>query len=447
MPLRFLHISDIHFRKYASDKKQLLDLDANIQNEVELDLRSFCKANGPVNAILICGDIAFSGQSGEYESADDWLKKISKIVGCEQESILTVPGNHDVDRNQIRGILSNTHNQFKLLKKRKQIDPLLFKVLETNSDSEFLLKPFDNYNKFATKYGSIPSKGNVLYWEKDFDIGNFKIRIRGVNSALISNEDDDEHNSKLFLGSHQTNITREPNVINIFMCHHPPQWLYDQDEMEIEVLARSSIQLYGHKHKEGSKRIDNCLVLAAGAMQPSRKEDNWLPCFNIIELDTLWRTNENHLLVKVWKRVLDKDKTLKFIPKFTTTGSEFESHEIALGKDNEGLGPFDSSSSRGSELKNKPEEKDEMVVEVEVIDVNTPDPIRKLAYMFLSLPYHKKLRIAVGLDLYAESDQNLSDLKKSQLYFKRAKDKKKLKELWERTVETNPETMNLPNPF
>ena len=79
--------------------------------------------------------------------------------------------------------------------------------------------------------------------------------------------------------------------------------------------------------------------------------------------------------------------------------------------------------------------------------MNNQDPIRKLAYLFLSLPYHKKLKIAVTLDLYDESDQNLSELQKSQLYFKRAKDSQKLKELWDKTVSNTLDAINLPNPF
>ena len=66
MSLRFLHISDIHFQKYDGDKIHL-DLDADIQNEVELDLISFCKDNGAINAVLIGGDIAFSGKVEEYQ--------------------------------------------------------------------------------------------------------------------------------------------------------------------------------------------------------------------------------------------------------------------------------------------------------------------------------------------------------------------------------------------
>ena len=208
--------------------------------------------------------------------ADRWLDKISNIVGCERESILTVPGNHDVDRTEIGELLLSVHKSFRDLKKRRDIDSKLSKILNS-SDADFLVKPFNNYNKFANKYGSIPSQGNVLFWEKNFSVNEFIVRIRGVNSALISNENDDEHSSKLFLSSHQTLIKREPNVINILMCHHPPQWLYDHDEVKVDVSARTAMQLYGHKHKEGSQRIDNSLVLSAGAMRPSRKDERVAP--------------------------------------------------------------------------------------------------------------------------------------------------------------------------
>ena len=74
MPLRFLHISDIHFKRQRAGTDHW-DLDENIRNEVELDLGRFHKENGIVNAILVGADVAFSGASTEYIIADEWLAK------------------------------------------------------------------------------------------------------------------------------------------------------------------------------------------------------------------------------------------------------------------------------------------------------------------------------------------------------------------------------------
>jgi predicted MPP superfamily phosphohydrolase len=452
MPLRFLHISDIHFQRFLPEKRHW-DLDVNIQNEVELDLSSFCSENGFIKAILIGGDIAFSGSAEEYETADNWLRTISKIVGCELENILTIPGNHDVDRTKLRGLLLNNHKAIRASAKRSETDQMLRSLLETDADADLILKPFENYNHFAAKYGSVPEPGNRLFWEKNFDLSPYKVRIRGVNSALISNKDDDINGHKLFLGSHQTNIKREKGVINIFMCHHPPQWLIDSDEVERDVFAKSSILLYGHKHQENSRTVDASLVLSAGAMQPARAEDAWQPCYNIIEIDIISKAKKDYLSVKVWKRQLDTNKSLKFIPKFTYEGSQYEYYELPIDdslKVSEKKPIVDLvemvKNEKSNDIPKEPLIKSEVEQE-ELIDVNKQDYLRKLAYMFLSLPYHKKLKIAVGLDLCDEMDEKLSDLQKSQMYIKRAKENNKLSRLWDATIINYPEYIQLPNPF
>ena len=59
--LAFIHLSDIHFNKYSGDP---YDVDKDLRNEVLHDIANYCKkAILEINGILICGDIAFSGQA------------------------------------------------------------------------------------------------------------------------------------------------------------------------------------------------------------------------------------------------------------------------------------------------------------------------------------------------------------------------------------------------
>src|SRR5205085_7063284 len=71
---------------------------------------------------------------------------------------------------------------------------------------------------------------------------------------------------------------------------------------------------------------------------------------------------------------------------------------------------------------------------IETISPKNPSPIRTLAYMFLSLPYHSKVTIAVNLNLIDDSDKDLSDVQKSQIYFKRAQEKSLLSQLWDEVI-------------
>ena len=117
MGLKLLHISDIHFKCFKDH--QFLDLDKDIQTEIEFDLRDLKKEYGKIDIILIGGDIAFSGKEEEYQIADEWIKKICEITGCEEVNVLTVPGNHDVDRSKVSIMVKDVHRQFKALEKKR----------------------------------------------------------------------------------------------------------------------------------------------------------------------------------------------------------------------------------------------------------------------------------------------------------------------------------------
>lgn len=450
MLLRFLHLSDIHFRKVKAGKEHL-DLDKNLQREVENDLQKFCKANGSINAILIGGDIAFSGKKEEYDLADEWLKKISGLVSCEVENILVVPGNHDVDRNEVGAGLSAIRTTYRNGKVRKTVDPLLHKLLASDSDLTFLLKPFENYYNFAAKYGSVPSIENKVFWEKNFKLGSYVIRVRGVNSALISDEGDDEGANKLYLGSVQTNIVRDENTIDVFMCHHPPSWLSDQDDVIKDLKHKTHIQLYGHKHKANLDKVNECLILSAGAMQPSRGDDDWEPCFNIVDLRVSETTNEITLKVSVWRRVYDHSDTQRFIPK-VSNGKEFQEYDLIIEKKAKSSARAKPLKQTGKNKTVKKISKKKMnvakaSVSPELINVNTSNPTRKLSFLFLSLSYHDRLEIAVQLRLHEETDVKLSDMQKAQHYFDRAKERKILKQLWDLTVQRLPDQNSITNPF
>lgn len=69
------------------------------------------------------------------------------------------------------------------------------------------------------------------------------------------------------------------------------------------------------------------------------------------------------------------------------------------------------------------------------------DNLRKLAYAFFDLPYYKRLEIAFDMQLTSKEDTDLTAIQKTQNYFRRAKEKNLLKELWDKTY-NNPKIVN-----
>nr|WP_294928979.1 metallophosphoesterase [uncultured Flavobacterium sp.] len=444
MGLKILHLSDIHFKNYKD--LQYLDLDKDIQREIEIDLDQLRKSYGQIDIILIGGDIAFSGTEEEFAIADAWINRICTITGCKLENVLTVPGNHDVDRSKINAAVKSIQSLFKGLRGRNNIDRNIADYMADAESAAILLSPLQNYRTFAQKYGSVPDSSNNLYWEKDFNLDGRILRIRGVNSALISNKNDDEYTSKLILGSHQSNIVRDAGVITFVVCHHPPQWLYDGDEVKRDFNAKAKVHLFGHKHSFGSDRVNNSLVLSAGAMQPSRSETDWEPRYNIIEVAIDEESASRHISVKLFKRKWEKNDQ-SFIAEYSRGGVIYEQHDLPLS-DQEWLKVVVSEDEIKVKAKeeevNESESKDFTMTQ-EVIDPRAPDPKRKLAFMFLGLPYHVKLNIAVKLSLIEDSDRDLEEIRKAQNYFKRATERNLLGELWDEVVLIL--NSPLPNPF
>jgi 3',5'-cyclic AMP phosphodiesterase CpdA len=99
MPLRVLHLSDIHFSTKPDDEKIV---HTDVRDQLLNDLRDVMVPRlGNIEKVLIAGDIAFSGKRPEYEEATRWLEQVTSICGCKTTDVLTVPGNHDVDRHRI----------------------------------------------------------------------------------------------------------------------------------------------------------------------------------------------------------------------------------------------------------------------------------------------------------------------------------------------------------
>jgi predicted phosphodiesterase len=420
MAVKILHLSDIHF---CCPKNDGFDIDDDLRKEIEFDLDNLVEKFGSVDLILIGGDIAFSGTVDEFDKADKWLRSITTKINCPIENVLTVPGNHDVNRNDIGGMCSEAQLKFKKQTDRPNLDSLLKRYSEDKQSLGVLLQHLNNYQDFAVKYGVVYDETNQLYWQKDVPVGPYVMRIRGVNSAIASNSTDNGKDSLLFLGSMQSTLSREAGMFYLFLCHHPPDWLIDGTSVDTDLNARARIQLFGHKHTFKVEVEQGCLRLSAGAVHPSRKELNWEPRYNVLEIEA----NEGKVNVNVWKRVWD-DGTKKFKADHPSH-VEYDTHVLYL----------DDVEKRVLNIKNdaKPittsSENEETMSEseIETIDPHKPSPLRKLGFFFLKLPYSEKTTIAISLSLLEEKDKAMNEVERSKAYFARAKEQNLLHDLWE----------------
>ena len=97
--LTWLHLSDWHQKEKDFDRQVVLKafLIKDIENRktISLDLEK-------IDFIIFSGDVAFSGKTEEYQAAKKELfEPILKACGLGPDKLFIVPGNHDIDRDQI----------------------------------------------------------------------------------------------------------------------------------------------------------------------------------------------------------------------------------------------------------------------------------------------------------------------------------------------------------
>lgn len=277
--LVLVHLSDIHFTR--SSGVSVHDLDKNVRNELILDATKVAKEIGPVAGVLVSGDIAFSGSKDEYDHATDWLRIFCRAIGCPAENVFVVPGNHDVDRQRTKRKVTRTLHQG-IRKEGSDVDRELREILSDAQSAAALLEPLTDYNTFAGRFGcSISAEKH--YWDRDLTLAcGTAIRLRGLTSALVSNDEDKR--TWIVLGAAQAGVERASGVLHMTLCHHPPDWLRDNDAVEDHLKSKVHIQLFGHKHTRRLDEINGNVRLVAGAMHPERGKSDWLPTYNFLDI-------------------------------------------------------------------------------------------------------------------------------------------------------------------
>lgn len=418
--LVLVHLSDIHFTRSSGT---VHDLDANVRNELRLDAAQLSKQVGPVTGVLVTGDIAFSGQKEEYKHAADWLREFCLAIGCPEENVSVVPGNHDVDRKLANDIITKMLHDSIRTKDGPEVDAKLREFFSNSQSANALLAPLAEYNAFAARYECSASAKDP-FWQRDLSLTcGTVIRMRGLCSAFVSNAEDDK--GKIILGTAQAGVPRDDRVLYLTLCHHPPEWLRDQDSVEDHLKSKVHIQLFGHKHAQRVDTINDKLRLVAGAMHPERRERDWIPAYNVLEIS---RRDHEHIGLRLFQRRWHQPETRFIADRDPNNGNEYRDFK------------WPGYPHRAD----KPDVVADPVVQSEAsappplptVDTQVslaPDHARRLTFRFLSLPSLVRYEIAVKLGLLKEEDHALSRDALFLEVFKRAVQAGRLAELWDET--------------
>ena len=421
----FLHMSDIHLREEEIQRN--LDRDMDLRNELVRDVQKLRgMAFGRLDGVLLTGDIAFGGKTIEFTSARDWLDEIRGEFGFPQAAVWCVPGNHDVDRTIIEGS-RNRKTTRELIRRggEERAAQELHDLLKDEISNTILLEPLRAFNESFAAGFQCNTRFPELSWTDTLPLGDrYRIVLTGLNSAVISDRNDDHEQRRLVLGLKQIHsIRRQPGDIHVSLCHHPPRWLLDRSDVEAFLNTRTTLQLFGHEHDRAIRRVDDSVQVFAGALHPQRDEEQWEPSYNLIEIGLSDHNRSTQVQIRIWPRKWNAEST-EFRSATATEDKPIEfqlpiREALSIGHYEHDLEPSLEASEPTAEGDQPPSVRTVTVQEAEQMP-------RDIVYLFFSLPLTERLRIALELGLYRDEDTTVDAAEMGRRVFLRAREQDKL---------------------
>jgi len=407
--INLLHLSDIHFKKPLCLNPGR-DPDHPVREALKNDVSQRIKKVGPIDAIVVGGDISFQADSEEFDVAAEWLESLAVIAECKEKVILPIPGNHDVQRSVIAANPSTSLIREGLLKREaeKRFEGLVESLKDPQANGH-LFAPLDSYNAFAARYACDVSGLDRLSWWYQLQISpQLACRIHGMTSVLFSGPSDRERS--LMLGRMQTSFAVADGVINVAVSHHPPEWLIDGDDIDDDLWNRSRLHLFGHKHRNRIRVDDQGIRLFASAVNPARNEGEWEPGYNIVQLSQIEEGGKPRLRIDchvfIWQRSPDR-----FVRKKTTEneGTFSRTYSVVLAKIPPVNAAVTSGPRAGDALGGASNEPIESAVGSGVT--------QSLVKRFWSISASERRQIANSLNVLTEEDLKLQEYERYRRAF------------------------------
>lgn len=418
-----LNVSDIHFRAPYCLMPDT-DPDQPYRSRMFQDLREQVRVHGDVGAILIAGDVAFKGDPAEYKVAESWIHELVDATNCHLERVFVIPGNHDVDRRVIGASLATRNAQNAIIRSApRNRENELRAQFEDAETGRALLKPLEAYNEFARVFNCQIYGPDRLYWKQDLDLdGGVKLRLHGLTSVVISGpEGQDDAPGKLYLSPLQTGFNPVADVVNLAVCHHPPDWFLDSDDVDEKVCNRCVVHLFGHRHRQRTTLTQNYVRINSGAINPDRREHGWRPGYSLIDTRVSGEGDNRQLQISTHLRDWQPNPE-RFRAVVDGDGSEVFSQSINI-PDTKHQALVAPSARRIRE---------DAVAPAAAPDAETSmsdEPTRNLVYRFWQLTVSQRREVTLKLNLITEDDLATPEAERYGRALIRAAENDMLKEL------------------
>lgn len=288
----WLHLSDLH------NCKSRTGWDAHrVLKPLLKDLQKMETDHGLAPQILFftgdaafgnIGNVAGSTLQEQFDGAHQLLEgaRAAFSRAIPHENVFIVPGNHDVDREEI------TDDQTDWL--AKQTDPATVRGLIQKAKKQWqkYLDRLAAYREFLTRcnYQHLLSDPKRLIYSQIRDLHGLKLGIAGFNSAWTCGEHD-KKGSLWFGGDWQAGelVNQLGDAdLRVALIHHPFGWFVDQEDTSLRILFEREFgfHLHGHEHLGwvDAKADGHVRVAAAACYDRSHLENGYN--FVRLNLDT-----------------------------------------------------------------------------------------------------------------------------------------------------------------
>ena len=441
---RFIHLSDIHF---GQERDGTLVTHNAVREELLNDCNVMRERLQAAHGVLVSGDTVYSGKKEEYTKAGEWLDRLTSAIGCKRKAVLLIPGNHDVDLDEIDHTAKMLHQQLRT-SSPNVIQADLEGLGSGNADHP-LHRKLKAYTEFAEQYGCVFESPTRPLWQKDFAMGNgHTLRFVGLNSVQVSDKLDAKH--LMVLGNAQYTISRQANIEYFVMIHHPFEWFRDRVQAEQFLHSRARVLMFGHEHLAAiSKHVDENnherLVIDSGATNPPETGGEYRFTYNWIEISVHAKDGGNFLSVRIYPRVWVEGRTAfaadsarmsldaRESKEFVLACAQFQSppDEAPAASTNPSLSGAQANAEGGVPMADDEEEN-----------------FGRLRFFFWRyLDWRQRLKILVESDVLPHTADRPVPQTMERLALSSARSQGKLAEVWDAVMKLMPDETREPNPF
>lgn len=302
----WLHLSDLHFCKAKSGYDMHRVIDALYK-----DLKAMQDGYGlQPQLMFFTGDAAFgnygvgagcSTLQEQYQDVEQFLTKVRQLFSVQipKDNLFLVPGNHDVDRNEV------TDDQALWLGRQQDAEGVNSLIKQGGKQWQGYMERLAQYRNFLERYGysHLLSDPERLIYHEVREVNGVKIGIGGFNSAWSCGKDQEK--GKLWLGGDWQNGTIISNLkpkqadLKLALIHHPAGWFVEHEDhvMRRQMERDFDFFLHGHEHQGWvSANVDGHVRISAVASYERADQENG---YNFVRL------NLESGDVEVWLRKYD----------------------------------------------------------------------------------------------------------------------------------------------